>query len=79
MEEPEENWKLKLRYGKRETPYHHFTVIAKGLVGELTSGFNCPKGNAFMGMKMWAESAEQAGDMIQTIGRNIGFTVTDKI
>jgi hypothetical protein len=61
------------------TPYRHFTAIAKGIVGELTGGFHCPKGNAFIGMKIWAESAEQAGDLIQTIGRRIGFIITDKI
>jgi hypothetical protein len=29
------NWKLDLRYGRRTTPYSHYTGIAEGEVGEL--------------------------------------------
>jgi hypothetical protein len=74
MKKPEKEGILKY-----STHYRHFTAIAKGIVGELTGGFHCPKGNAFIGMKIWAESAEHAGDMIRTISRRIGFVVTDKI
>jgi hypothetical protein len=79
MENSEKDWKLKLRYRKIQTPYEHFTVIAEGVVGELEEGFECPPGNAFMGMKVWASSTGEAADMIKVIGKQIGFTVTGNI
>lgn len=75
-EEHEKDWKLKLRYGKLTTPYHHYTALAEGRVGELADGFSCPPGDAFMSMKAWASSTEEAADMIVAIGGQIGFTVT---
>lgn len=75
----DKDWKLKLRYGKLQTPFKHVTIIAEGVVGELQEGFTCPTGNAFMGMKVWASSDEEAADMIQVIGEQIGFQVTGKI
>lgn len=79
MEESERDWKLKLRYGKTKTPFKHYTVIASGKVGDLVEGFECPQGSAYMGIKVWAESDDEAGDMIQIIGDQIGFTVTGNI
>ena len=79
MEESEKDWKLKLRYGKLQTPFKHITVIAEGLAGDLEDGFDCPPGNAFMSMKTWAASYEEAADMIQVIGNQIGFKVTGEI
>ncbi len=79
QEEPEKDWKLKLRYGKLTTPFKHFTLIASGEVGDLAEGFVCARGNAYMGIKVWAESEEEAVDMIQNIGRQIGFIVTGNI
>ena len=79
MEASEKDWKLKLRYGKLHTPYKHITVIAEGIAGELEDGFDCPPGNAFMSMKTWASSDEEAADMIQVIGNQIGFKVTGNI
>lgn len=79
MEESEKDWKLKLRYGKLTTPFKHYTVIASGEVGDLVEGFECPKGNAYIGIKVWAESDDEAADMIQVIGKQIGFTVTGNI
>jgi len=76
---PDRDWKLKLRYGQLKTPYRHYTGIAEGKVGELKQGFSCPPGSAFMGMKMWAASSDEASDMMQAIGRDIGFTVTGRI
>lgn len=75
----EQDWKLKLRYGKTITPYKHFTVLAAGQVIKLTDGFDCPEGNAFMGMKVWAESTAQSADVFQTIATQIGFVITDDI
>lgn len=51
------NWKLELRYGRRTTPYSHFTVFAEGRVGQLVDGFEAPDGPAIMAMKCWALSA----------------------
>jgi hypothetical protein len=79
MEESEKDWKLKLRYGKLITPYKHYTVIADGEVGILAEGFECPRGNAFMGMKIWAESTEESVDVFQSIGEQIGFTLIGKM
>lgn len=73
------NWKLELRYGRRTTPYSHYTGIAEGEVGELIDGFSCQAGPAFMGMKMWASSTGEAADMIRVIGSRIGFTTTGRI
>lgn len=77
--EDEKDWKLKLRYGKETTPYNHFTALAEGVVGDLIDGFECPAGNAFMGMKVWASDADESAAMIQSIGSQIGFEVTGDI
>lgn len=37
------DWKLKLRYGKETTPFRHFTVLANGVVDELSEGLNVQK------------------------------------
>ena len=81
MSHPDEepDWKLKLRYGKLLTPFHHYTAIAKGVVGELPDGFSCRPGPAFMGMKTWASSSGESADMIAVIGRQIGFTITGDV
>ena len=79
MDDSQKDWKLKLRYGKLTTPYKHFTVIAEGIAGELEDGFSCPPGNAFIGMKVWASDYDEAGNMVQSIGEQIGFKVTGEI
>ena len=78
-EQPEKDWKLKLRYGKLATPYQHYTAIAEGVVGQLADGFLCRPGSAFMAMKTWASSTAESADMVAVIGRQIGFSVTGKI
>lgn len=75
----EKDWKLKLKYGKLKTPYKHYTVLGDGIVGELIDGFECRPGPAWMGMKTWAESSDESADMIQVIGKKIGFEITGKI
>jgi hypothetical protein len=77
--EEESDWKLKLRYGKLTTPFVQFTALAEGIVGNLTDGFSCRPGPAFMGMKTWASSIDESADMMRVIGRQIGFTVTGDI
>jgi len=73
------NWKLQLKYGKIQSPYSHFTVLADGEVGELNPDFKCRKGKAWMGMKIWSSSSEQSVEMVESIGQDIGFNVTGKI
>jgi len=77
--EDEQDWKLKLRYGKESTPFSHFTVIADGTVGDLLHDFECRPGKAFMSIKVWSTDLDEAGDMIQDIGDQIGFNVDGKI
>jgi len=79
MDEADKNWKLKLRYGKRTTPYTHYTVLAEGLVAELTEGLSCPPGSAWMAMKNWASSPAESAAMVRAIGKEIGFTVTGRV
>lgn len=79
MTEEEKDWKLKLRYGKNNTPYKHYTVLADGVVENLQDGFDCRPGRAWMAMKAWAVDADESIDMIQAIGKQIGFTVDGKI
>ena len=69
------DWKLKLRYGRLKTPYQHYTVLAEGSLGATPEGFSCPAGRAWMGMKVWASSVEEAHDMLHAIGGQLGFTV----
>ncbi|HEX4957789.1 MAG TPA: hypothetical protein VFV46_06395 [Lacibacter sp.] len=73
------NWKLKLQNGKIKTQYKHYTIIANGTAKDVDIDFNCVDGNAFMGMKVWASSEEEAADMIKLLGKQIGFTVTGNI
>ena len=40
-DQPPNDWKLKLRYGKLKTPYKHFTVFAEGCMEEESSVFEC--------------------------------------
>ena len=75
-EEPD--WKLKLRYGRLTTPFRHFTVIADGRV-EASNPFDAPLGPAFMAMKVWASSENEAADMIQVIGEDLHFICRGKI
>jgi hypothetical protein len=67
------NWKLKLKYGKTKTKFSHFTIIADGIVGELSHGFNSRKGPAHMGIKIWALDSEQAVQVAVQTGEQIGF------
>ena len=79
MESDIKDWKLKLRYGQLQTPYSHYTVIADGIAEAVPEVFVCPPGRTFIGMKVWADSAGEAENMIRVIGRDIGFVVTGRI
>jgi len=55
------------------------TVLADGIIGELTDGFECPKGKAWMAMKTWTSSTHESVDTVKAIGEQIGFEVTGKV
>jgi hypothetical protein len=76
MDDNYENWKLKLRYGKLITPYKHFTSITKGVVEDNSS---YSPGSAFMGVKIWASTYDEAADLTESISEQVRFTITDKI
>ena len=73
------DWKLKLRYGRLQTPYKHFSVLADGVAGKLSGGFECRPGRAWMTMSVWASSEEEAFDMARLIGKDIGFEVDGRM
>ena len=60
-------------------PLQHFTVLADAIVGQLTEGFTCRPGKAFVAMKVWANSTQEAADKNENIGSQIGFQVDGKI
>ena len=67
------DWKLELRYGKEHTPFIHFTVLGNGEVFDNTHGFDCPLWPAVMAIKVWAVDTNQAADMLNVIGEQVGF------
>ena len=73
------DWRLKLRYGQLKTPFTHCTVIARGRIVAPHPEFNTTVGNAYMGMKVWASSYDEAADMTAVIGKELGFIVRGKI
>lgn len=73
------NWKLKLRYGKLTTPYTHYTILADVLVGDNLEEFECIPGKAWLGVKIWASSEDEAIEIIKNIGESTGFKLRGKI
>lgn len=61
MCEGDSDWKLKLRYGKLSTNFSHFTVLADGVAGRLSDGFDCRPGPAWMAMKAGRKTQEKQG------------------
>ena len=76
MDDKYKNWKLKLRYGKLLTPYKHYTAITKGFVKEVST---YSPGSAFMAIKIWAITYDDAANLIESVARQIDFTITGKI
>jgi len=72
-------WKLDLKSGKLNTPFEHFTILADGEVENEIEGFDAPKGNAIMGIKVWATDIEESPYMVKSVGSQIGFNVTGEI
>ena len=54
------DWKLRLRYGRLETPYSHFTLLGAGELRDAVEWSDCPPGPAILGMKIWASSHDEA-------------------
>lgn len=73
------NWKLKLRYGRAETLFHHFTLIADGEVMTPNADFQTRPGPAFLATKAWASDSDQAIDMIGAVGQQLGFKCSGRV
>ena len=78
-EQADKSWKVKLRYGLLKTPYSHFTVLADGVAVALDAAFQCPPGPAFMSMKCWCSSSEEAIDMTRVIGGHVGYRTEGRV
>ena len=70
------DWKLRLRIWKIKTPFQHYTIMLDGKVTEEMN-LDCPIGNAWMSVKVWALDDDMAGDMACYIADDIGFKVKD--
>jgi hypothetical protein len=67
------DWKVQFRDGKLKTPFRHYTAMVEGIVVELSMGFKCRPGYAFMVMKVWASSPDEAMDLVKTMCEQVGF------
>ncbi len=76
MDEQNKNWKLKLRYGKLTTIYKHFTAITEGVIEEEAE---YSPGSAFMRIKIWATTYDDAADLVESIAKQVDFTITGAI
>ena len=73
------DWKLRLRYGRLDTPYSHFTLLGAGELAASLEWSDCPPGPAILGMKIWASSHDEAFAVFSAVSEQIGFAITDKI
>jgi hypothetical protein len=64
----EADWKLKLRYGKLKTPFQHFTVLVDGLLAQQSTS-----SRAIMGVRIWAQDAEAAEEIVRDYATRVGF------
>jgi len=46
------DWKLKLRYSKAKTPYHHYTIIGPVVVKKHIDELKAAPGKAYAGIKL---------------------------
>lgn len=74
-----DDWKSLYQAGKLNTPYKHFSVIAEGVAGRDTGQYGGKPGPAFLGMRVWASSAEEARDMTRLFAERVGFALKGKI
>jgi hypothetical protein len=73
------DWKLRLRYGRLQTPYTHFTLIADGALTRPNEKLDGKPGKAFLGAKIWAKDGDQAFDIFRDVADRAGFEIRDKI
>ena len=71
-DDPHPNWKLLLRYGRLDTPYEHFTVLADVQVIEGDADLGSRVGPAWLSMKVWAASADAAAQLVEAIASQVG-------
>jgi hypothetical protein len=73
------NWRLLLRSGRLKTPYEHFAVIADVQVIEANADLGSQVGPAWMGVGVWASSAQAAADFICNIPPQGGWEVRGEV
>ena len=76
--EPPADWKLKLRYGRLKTTFQHFTTLSDGVLREASPESECPAGSAWMSLKVWASSADEAISVTRSMGDRVGFEITGR-
>jgi hypothetical protein len=73
------NWKLLLRYGRLETPYSHFTVLADGRVMEASDQPRAEPGPAWFSMRAWARTSDDAAALLEERAPTFGFEIRGRI
>jgi len=75
----EKNWKLKLRFGKIKTPFIHYTLIAPVLISGYNEIYSAEPGNAFVGIKVWAENMDKAAELFKCLAEDAEFKIIGNI
>ena len=73
------DWKIQWRDGKLKTRFRHFTTMVEGSVDQLSMGFKCRPGCAFMVMKVWAPSPDDTIDIVKVMSEQIGFKLNGQV
>jgi len=71
----DQNWKLKLKYGKLVTPYKHFTALADGIHRDVER--DSPR--AWMSLKIWCLDSDEAVDVMRSIAPQLDFEIDGQI
>ena len=74
-----EDWKALYQAGKLETPYKHFSAIADGVAGPGAVAHGGRPGPSWLGMRLWARSADEATQMFRVFADQAGFAVKGKV
>ena len=74
-----DDWKALYQAGKLNTPYKHFSVIADGVAGPGAVQHGGRPGPSWLGMRLWATSADEAIHMFRLFAEQSGFAVKAKI
>ena len=67
----------KFKRKQKNTTFQHYTVIIDGVAQNDLLDFDCPKGCAWMSVKVWAENLDMAIDMACYLSDKIGFKISD--